>query len=39
MLDIKFIRENSDIIKKGIKDRGYDINIDVPESRSSNCSS
>ena len=29
MLDIKFIRENSGVVKKGVKDRGYDVNIDA----------
>jgi len=28
MLSIKFIRENPEVVKKAIKDRGYDINID-----------
>ncbi|HUS50855.1 MAG TPA: serine--tRNA ligase, partial [Candidatus Paceibacterota bacterium] len=28
MLDIKLIRENPEIVKKNIKNRGYDINID-----------
>ena len=28
MLDIKFIRENSEKVKKGIEDRGFNINID-----------
>ena len=29
MLDIKFIREKPAVVKKGVKDRGYDINIDA----------
>jgi seryl-tRNA synthetase len=29
MLDIKFIRENPEAVKKGVKDRGYDIDIDA----------
>jgi len=29
MIDIKFIRENPAIVKKAIKGRGYDVNIDV----------
>ena len=28
MLDIKFIRENKDLVKKGIKDKGVDFDID-----------
>lgn len=28
MLDLKFIRENSEIVKKSIRDRGLDLNID-----------
>lgn len=28
MLDLKFIRENADIVKKSIKDRGIQLNID-----------
>ena len=28
MLDIKFIRENPDIVKKSIKDRGYKVDVD-----------
>ena len=28
MIDIKFIRENQELVKKSCKNRGYDINID-----------
>ncbi|MBL7054162.1 serine--tRNA ligase [Candidatus Woesearchaeota archaeon] len=29
MLDIKFIRENAEIVKKAVKGRGYDVDIDA----------
>jgi len=28
MIDIKFIRENPDLVKKGVKDKGVDVDID-----------
>ncbi len=28
MLDLKFIRENKDVVKKAIKDRGLKLDID-----------
>ena len=28
MLDIKFIRENPDTVKKGVKDKGLEVDVD-----------
>ena len=28
MLDINFVRNNAEVVKKAIKDKGYDIDLD-----------